>query len=140
MTEQVGTEILESDMPSNIDFDSKQPAADSVPHSSPIQYDGLTIKSYSVKGKSIFSLPPQYPLDSIAPLDINTLPVRCLSQEELSAGLKGFWESLVGYASREMVIDQGFIYVFARQKEGLQCIALWRLVDVFKVFVDLEDF
>ena len=31
------------------------------------------------------------------------------------------------------------MHFLRREKEGLRCMSSWRLVDVFKVFVDLEE-
>lgn len=101
--------------------------------------DTLLIKSFSVKGRADFSLPPKYPLGAIFPADTNTFIVLDLSEEQRSKGLWGIWESIVGYVKREMVIDEGYIYLLKRENNFLQAVGHWRLVDLFKVFVDPED-
>ena len=60
----------------------------------------MSIKSFSVKGSSVFSLPPQYPIGSVAPSSTQTLPVRDLSGDQRTKGLWGVWESVVGYVKR----------------------------------------
>ena len=60
----------------------------------------IPLKSYTVKGNTIFSLPPQYPIGSIAPLSTVTTPIRDYSREQRSEGIWGIWEKVVGYAKR----------------------------------------
>jgi hypothetical protein len=38
-----------------------------------------------------------------------------------------------------MLVTQGYIYLLVRQGQGLVVSAHWRLVDVFKIFVDYEE-
>ena len=38
-----------------------------------------------------------------------------------------------------LVIDQGYIYILTRDGNGLRSIDHWRIVDLFKVFVDPEE-
>lgn len=38
-----------------------------------------------------------------------------------------------------MVIDEGYIYLLVRENHALRSVAHWRLIDLFKVFVDLEE-
>lgn len=68
-----------------------------------IDLENVDIKSYSVKGKVIFALPPQHALHSLLPLNTKTFPVKCFN-EEGSGGLKGLWEAVVGYISREILV------------------------------------
>lgn len=108
----VGTEVLDPNLPSNLDFDHHQPAAiemvemkgkqsnqDRPAVLGKIDFENLDIRSYSVKGKVVFNLAPQHPLKAVLPLATRTHPVKCFS-EESSGGLKGIWEALVGYSSR----------------------------------------
>lgn len=101
--------------------------------------DTVLIKSFSLKGRSEFSLPPKYPIGAIVPADTNTFIVQDLSEEERSKGFWGFWESIIGYVKREMAIEEGYIYLLKRENNILQSVGHWRLVDLFKVFVDPED-
>lgn len=54
-------------------------------------------------------------------------------------GLKGLWESIVGYCTRELYICEGFIYVLEKQNQGYFIHDLWSLDELFKVFNDNED-
>jgi hypothetical protein len=38
-----------------------------------------------------------------------------------------------------MVVEQGYIYLLVRQGQGLVVSSHWRLVDVFKIFLDYEE-
>lgn len=38
-----------------------------------------------------------------------------------------------------MIVDEGYVYLLARERNGLRSIAFWRIVDLFKVFVDPEE-
>jgi|JI10StandDraft_1071094.scaffolds.fasta_scaffold4526286_1 hypothetical protein len=38
-----------------------------------------------------------------------------------------------------MIVDEGYIYLFVRENHGLRSVGHWRLIDLFKVFVDLEE-
>lgn len=60
----------------------------------------INLKSYSVKGNTIFSLPPQYPIGSVAPAGVHTIPVHDLSEGQRTGGLWSIWESLVGFVKR----------------------------------------
>lgn len=91
-----------------------------------------------MKGKVVFSLAPQHPAGALLPAATRTYPVKCFS-EESSGGLRGLWEAVVGYSSREMLVEQGFIYLLTRQGQSLAVTAHWRLVDVFKIFLDYEE-
>jgi hypothetical protein len=102
----VGTEVMDPSLPSNLDFDQReQPAIEMVeikpnqpkqPHPSPppalgkIDLENLDIRSYSVKGKVVFSLAPQHPVGKLIPGGPRTYPVKCFS-EESSGGLRGLW-------------------------------------------------
>lgn len=56
--------------------------------------------------------------------------------EEKSGGMKSLWESLVGYTKREICIEEGYIYVFEKIKEGFMTHAAYKISDLFKLFVD----
>ena len=45
----------------------------------------------------------------------------------------------VGYSSRELLTDKGYLYLLAPEKEGLRVLTHWKLTDLFKVFVDSEE-
>ena len=101
---EVGTEVLDPTMPSDLDFEQKPPSQELKPvqssapsHPQIFEPGTLAIKSYSVKGTTIFSLPPQYPIGSIAPQNIHTFPIKDLGEDQRSAGLWRIWESIVGY-------------------------------------------
>jgi hypothetical protein len=66
-----------------------------------------------VKGKVVFNLAPQHALGSLLPLNTPTHAVKCFSEEH-SGGLRGWWEAVVGYSWREVLVDQGYIYLLVR--------------------------
>ena len=111
-------------MPSNLDFDDKnkeqelkQFKGESKLAQEPqpiVELPNLTLKSYKVKGKTIFSLPPQYPVGSISPLSTPTFPIRDYSREERSDGIWGVWEKIIGYSKKQIQIDQGYLSLFSR--------------------------
>jgi len=45
----------------------------------------------------------------------------------------------VGNNKREVLIEDGYIYIFERQKQGLFVKATFNLAMLFKVFVDPEE-
>ena len=57
------------------------------------------MKSYSVKGKGIFSVDPLYEKGSVIEKDLKTFTVKAYNEEK-SEGLKMIWESVVGYTKR----------------------------------------
>lgn len=53
--------------------------------------------------------------------------------------MKSIWESLVGYSKREILIEEGYIYVFEKTKDGYLTHSAFKLTDLFKIFVDFEE-
>ena len=145
---QVGTEVLDPDLPSNLDFDQPAPKSIEMVDMKPkqsgeaplgkVDLENFDIRSYIIKGKVVFHLAPQHRVDDVLPASTATFKVKCFNDEH-SSGLKRIWEALVGYANRELYISQGYIYLLERQKAGLAVVSLWKLVDLFKIFVDYED-
>lgn len=67
-----------------------------------------TIDSYTVKGKSVFKMLAKYQKHSHI---VISLPTFSITMDPSGAGgLKGFWENIVGYCTRELYICEGFIY------------------------------
>lgn len=96
------------------------------------------IKSFTVKGKPKFEQPPKYKCASYTNAHINeTFEVRAYDEEK-SGGFKSIWESIVGYVKREVCIENGYIYVFEKTKDGYLTHAAMRLGDLFKIFCDPE--
>ena len=60
-----------------------------------------------------------------------THQVQLFGSEKMS-----LWESLVGYAKREMAVQDGHVYFMQRNKNMLTMSSMLRLSDLFKVFVD----
>ncbi len=96
--ENIGTEILDPTLPSNLDFDSEKPSIELADMSQKarqqqlgrIDLDNEEIRSYSVKGKVIFNLEPHYQRGAALPSNVATFPVKCYNDES-SGGLKGIW-------------------------------------------------
>jgi hypothetical protein len=145
---QVGTEILDPTLPSNIDFEEGEKRAIEMVEMRPkhekeevplgkIDLENIEIKSYTIKGKVVFNLEPQYKVHEGLPANTQTFHVKSFN-DEYSPGFKRIWETLVGYTNKELYVNQGYIYVLERQKYGLVVVSSMKLVNLFKIFVDYE--
>lgn len=68
----------------------KQPSQERPVVLGKIDLENLDIRSYSVKGKVVFNLAPQHPLNAVLPPSTPTHPVKSFSDQS-SGGLKGIW-------------------------------------------------
>lgn len=144
---QIGTEILDPSLPSDLNFDSnKKKQFEGEQVGKDYKYvkgksnvsAGDEIRTYSLKGKSEFNQEPKYKEASIVHDHVDTFEVKALD-EERSGGWKSIWESFVGYVKREMCIEEGYIYIFENTKSGYMTHGAYRISHLFKVFVDPEE-
>lgn len=90
-----------------------------------------------VQGKIIIKPEPHFHIGSPVPVELNTHTVKLYDQE--SKGLRKLWEAIVGYSKREMLVQDGHIFLLEKRGNGQvvqNAIPLWEL---FKLFVDPED-
>lgn len=65
--------------------------------------------SYTIRGKCTSTHLPKYQKNSYLHLD---LPTFCITiAPTLSKGLKGLWENIIGYGTRELYLNEGYGYV-----------------------------
>lgn len=51
---------------------------------------------------------------------------------------KGLWESLLGYARRDVLILNGYIYLLEKCSSGSFVEAIWPLTGLFRLYYDSE--
>jgi hypothetical protein len=133
-------------MPSDLNFDEHKKELEGANVSADARYikgktnifDNDDIKSYSIRGKLLEEKEPKYKCGSIVKEISNAIEVK-LYDEEKSGGLKSLWESVVGYTKRDMCMEDGYIYIFSRVKEGFFVNSVLRMDKLFKIFVDGEE-
>ena len=81
---------------------------------------------------------PLYEKGSVIDKEMKTFSVKAYNEEK-SEGLKMIWESMVGYTKRELLIEDGFLYLFERMKNGLFSHGIEKITDLLKVFKDEEN-
>lgn len=96
------------------------------------------IKSYTIKGKCSFDKEPKYRCASYLKGHIDSFEVKAFDEEKSGGMMKSIWESLVGYVKREILIEDGYIYIFEKTKEGYLTHSAIKLTELFKIFVDFE--
>lgn len=69
---------------------------------------------------------------SLPTFEVTMDPVR-------TSGLKGLWESIVGYCKREMYVCEGYVYNLEKRGQGYYIHDVWSLDEIFKVFCDKEE-
>lgn len=141
---QIGTEILDPSMPSDLNFDDKPKK----------QYEGMQvdsnykyvkgktkisagdeIKSFTIKGKPTMDNQPKYKCASIVQQHVDTFEVKAYDEIK-SGGLRSIWETVVGYVKRQICIQEGYVYVFQKISQGYMTHAALKLGHLFKIFVD----
>ena len=145
---QIGTEILDPSMPSDLNFDStsKKKQLEGEEISKDYKYikgksnisAGDEIRTYTLKGKAKEEQEPKYKEASIVHDHVDTFEVKALDEEK-SRGWKSIWESVVGYVKREVCVEEGYIYIFENTKQGYMTHGAYQLANLFKIFVDPED-
>lgn len=70
---------------------------------------GNEMKEFRIKGKAMLRPNPHFHVGSPLPLGLQTHPVHLFGQE--SHGLKKLWEAIVGYTKREMLVQDGQVYL-----------------------------
>ena len=65
--------------------------------------------------------------------------VKLFDEQNTSSGFKRLWETVVGYVKRQITFAEGYFYIFQRRNDGLYVCNSWKLVNLFKIFIDDEE-
>ena len=92
------------------------------------------IKSYNVKGNGIFNIEPTYSKGDLIEKQMPTFGVK-VNDEQTSAGLRGWWETIVGYSLREIYLEDGHLYILEKVSGGLLVKGSYKLNNLVKIFL-----
>ena len=59
--------------------------------------------------------------------------------EEGSGGIRQIWENVVGYTKKEILIEDGFLYTFVKNRNCLVRQGAYDLSKLLKICIDLEE-
>jgi hypothetical protein len=131
-------------MPSNIDFDEKDENEKSfinpekkLPEMGKALVIGSEMKAYRIAGKAISKEESHMAVGALVVNGSSTHPIHLYDHK--SSGFKKLWESIVGYSKREIMVQDGHIYILERKGNALFVESLVPLSQLFKLFVDPED-
>jgi hypothetical protein len=86
-----------------------------------------SLRHYVFRGKCAFDPKPKYRVNDAISGNLKKYPVKAFNNEGAGRGLKVLWEKVIGYSKRELIVDDGHIYITEPSKSGNICRGLYAL-------------